>query len=108
MPAQLEKTDARSASSERRHPPGRSHPPAAAPRRPFTAPRSAVRPLGPDRGLGLLYWFVIATAIMVGAFIVAGTVGKMWILVPGMAVHLLMTFLVLSAIVRLMARGNDE
>ena len=66
------------------------------------------RALGPDRGLGLLYWFVVATAIMVGAFLVAGAVDQMWILVPGMAVHLVMTFLVLSAIFRLMARGNDE
>jgi hypothetical protein len=123
MPAQLEKTDAGSASSKGRHPPSRSHPSvaaapraaasprsgrAAAPHRPSTAPPSAVKPLSPDRGLGLLYWFVIATAVMVGAFIAAGAVGKMWILVPGMAVHLFMTFLVLTAIVRLMARGNDE
>jgi hypothetical protein len=96
MPAQLEKTDAGSSG------------PAAAPHRPVTPSPSAVEPLGPDRGLGLLYWFVIATAIMVGGFIAAGAVGKMWILVPGMAAHLSMTFLVLSAIVRLMARGNDE
>jgi hypothetical protein len=123
MPTQLEKTDAGSISSKGRSVRSRSRPsvgarpvgaaphrsgPAATPPRPATARRSAVEPLGPDRGLGLLYWFVIATAVMVGAFVVAGTVGRMWILVPGMAVHLLMTFLVLSAIVRLLARGNDE
>jgi hypothetical protein len=65
-----------------------------------------VKPLGPDRGLGLLYWFVVATAIMVGTVLVASAVGKMWILVPAMVVHLSMTFFVLSAIVRLMARGS--
>ena len=64
--------------------------------------------LGPDRGLGLLYWFVFATAVMVGAFFAAGAVARMWILIPGMAVHLLMTFFVLRAIAGLMTRGNDE
>ena len=66
------------------------------------------RPLGPDRGLGLLYWFVLATAVLVGVVLVTSAVGAMWILIPGMAVHLLMTFFVLRAIMRLMARGDGE
>jgi hypothetical protein len=66
------------------------------------------RPPGRDRGLALLYWFVVASAIMVGAIVVAASVGHWWILIPGMAVHFLMTFLVLSAIFRLMTEGNDE
>ena len=70
------------------------------------AARPPVKPLGPDRGLGLLYWFAVATAVMVGAVLVASAVGRMWILVPVMVVHLSMTFFVLSAIVRLMARGK--
>jgi hypothetical protein len=55
-----------------------------------------------------MYWFVFATAIMVGTFLAAGAVDQMWILVPGMAIHLLLTFLVLDAIVRLMKDSDDD
>ena len=84
MTTQLDKTE-RSVPTSVRHPGGKGR---------------------PDRGLGLLYWFVVATAIMVGTVLVASAVGKMWILVPAMVVHLSMTFFVLSAIVRLMTRGR--
>ena len=82
-------------------PSARAAPPASA-RGPTTPPQ----PPAADRGLGLLYWFVVATAVMVGAIVAAGAVGEMWILIPGMAVHLLMTFLVLSAILRLMTDSD--
>jgi hypothetical protein len=39
---------------------------------------------------------------MVGVALVVGAVGRMWILVPAIGFHLLMTFFVLHAIVRLM------
>ena len=70
----------------------------------MTAPAKA-RP-DRDRGLVLLGWFLSATAVMVGVVLVASAVGQMWILVPGMGLHLLMTFFVLHAIVRLMADGR--
>jgi hypothetical protein len=59
-----------------------------------------------DRGLALLGWFVLATVVMVGAVLVAAAVAQMWVLVPGIALHLLMTYFVLHAIVRLMAEGR--
>jgi hypothetical protein len=63
-------------------------------------------PLGPaldsDRGLGLLFRFVIATSIAVAAFMLAVVVGQMWILVPVMAVHLSVTSLVLKGIFNLL------
>jgi hypothetical protein len=77
----------------------------AAPPVSVRGPTTPAQPLA-DRGLGLLYWFVVATAVMVGAIVAAGAVGEMWILIPGMAVHLLMTFLVLSAILRLMTDSD--
>ena len=61
-----------------------------------------------DRGLALLGWFVTATAVMVGVVLVASAVGHMWILVPGIGLHLLMTGFVLHAIVRLMADGPQN
>jgi hypothetical protein len=63
-------------------------------------------PLDRDRGLVLLGWFLFATVVMVGVVLVAGAVGEMWILVPGIGIHLLMTFFVLHAIVRLMSDGR--
>jgi hypothetical protein len=42
---------------------------------------------------------------MVGVCLVVGAVGRMWILVPGIGLHLLMTFFVIHAIVRLMDHG---
>ena len=63
-------------------------------------------PLDRDRGLALLGWFVTATVVMVGVVLVTGAVGQMWILVPGIGLHLLMTFFVLHAIVRLMTDGR--
>jgi hypothetical protein len=90
--------------------------PAAAPEaRPLrAAPPMAPRPSGSDRaaseeprdrdrGLSLLYVFTGATVIMVGDVVLAAAIGHMWILVPVMGVHLLMTVAVFVAIMRLLA-----
>ena len=70
------------------------------------SPHDSPVPLGPaldsDRGLGLLFRFLIATSIAVAAFMLAVAVGEMWILVPVMAVHLSVTFLVLKGIFNLL------
>jgi hypothetical protein len=55
-----------------------------------------------DRGLGLLFRFLIATSIAVAAFMLAVEVDEMWILVPVMAVHLSVTFVVLKGIFNLL------
>ena len=80
------------------------------------APEKARRRAGPsrarasrDRGMSLLYVFTGATVIMVGDVVLAGSVGHMWILVPVMAIHLLMTFGVFAAIMHLLAdEGEGE
>jgi hypothetical protein len=55
-----------------------------------------------DRGLGLLFRFLIATSLAVAAFMLAVEVDEMWILVPVMAVHLSVTFVVLKGIFNLL------
>jgi hypothetical protein len=67
-------------------------------------PAPAVRQaaLDSDRGLGLLFRFLIATSLAVAAFMLAVVVDQMWILVPVMTVHLSVTFLVLKGIFNLL------
>ena len=55
-----------------------------------------------DRGLGFLFRFVVATAIVVAAFMLAVAVDRMWILVPVMVVHLVVTFVLLKGIFNLL------
>lgn len=50
--------------------------------------------------------FVAAVLIMVGAIWLAGAVGRMWILIPVMALDLLVTLAVLVAVAWLV--GDDE
>jgi hypothetical protein len=71
---------------------------------PVVQPVPAVTPaaLDSDSGLGLLFRFLIATAIAVAAFMLAVEVDEMWILVPVMAVHLSVTFFVLKGIFNLL------
>src|SRR3954454_4815598 len=68
---------------------------------------AAPEPLGPDRGLGLLYRFVGATALVVAVVFIVAAVGQLWILIPAMAVHLFVTYLVLDDIARLLRDGDD-
>lgn len=79
-------------------------------RAPAPAPSTPSRPepLGPDRGLGLLYRFLAATAVVVAALLVVEAVGESWVLVPAMAIHLFVTYVVISAIARLMEDGDGE
>jgi hypothetical protein len=56
----------------------------------------------PDPGLGLLFRFLISTSVAVAAFMLAVAVDEMWILVPVMAVHLFVTFVVLKGIFNLL------
>lgn len=76
----------------------------SAPRQPDPSPAPADR----DRGLTLLYVFTGAMAIMVGDVVLAAAIGHMWILVPVMGIHLLMTFAVFAVIMRLLADGEGE
>jgi len=55
-----------------------------------------------DRGLGVLFRFLLATAIAVAAVMLAVAVNQMWILVPAMAIHLSVTFVVLKGIFNLL------
>ena len=55
-----------------------------------------------DRGLGLLFRFLIATSIAVAAVMLAVAVDQMWILVPVMAVHLSVTLVVLMGVFKLL------
>jgi hypothetical protein len=55
-----------------------------------------------DRGLGLLFRFLIATSIVVAAVMLAVAVDKMWILVPAMAVHLSVTLVLLKGLFNLL------
>src|SRR6478752_608551 len=54
------------------------------------------RSVDTDPGLGLLFRFLISTSVAVAAFMLAVAVDEMWILVPVMAVHLFVTFVVLK------------
>ena len=67
-------------------------------------PAAAVTPASveSDPGLGLLFRFLIATAVAFAAFMLAVAVDEMWILVPVMAVHLFVTFVVLKGIFNLL------
>jgi hypothetical protein len=59
-----------------------------------------------DRGLSLLYVFSGAIVVMVADVTLAAAVGHMWILVPVMGIHLLMTLAVFVAIMHLLADGE--
>jgi hypothetical protein len=63
---------------------------------------------GPDRGLSLLFAFTGALAVMVADVLVIGAVGESWILIPGFAVLLLMTAIVFTMIMRLLADSGEK
>ena len=85
-------------------PPLRSSPAGVAPAGP---PASAASREPPDAGLGLLFAFIIAVLVMVGAVVVAGIVDRMWILIPVMCVDFVATFAVMVSIAWLL-RGDSE
>jgi hypothetical protein len=63
---------------------------------------SSTAPTEPDSPLTLLYVFLGAMVIIVGDVVLAGAVEHFWILVPTMGIHLLLTFIVFAAIMRLL------
>jgi hypothetical protein len=63
----------------------------------------------PDRGTVFMLVFIAAILIIVGDIWLASAVGRMWILVPAMALDLLVTFAVLVLVTRLVGDdGGDE
>jgi hypothetical protein len=62
----------------------------------------------PDRGLSLLLAFTAALGVMVADVLLIGAVEESWILVPGFVVLLLMTVIVFSMIMRLLADNGDK
>jgi hypothetical protein len=58
-------------------------------------------------GLGPLWMFLVASLAIVGAVVLAGAVGRWWILVPVMCVFFASTFGVLASIMRLLRDSGD-
>jgi hypothetical protein len=56
-----------------------------------------------DRGLGLLLRFLAGIAVMVADVLVVSAVGESWVLIPAVAVLLVTTWLIFTAIMRLLA-----
>ena len=61
-----------------------------------------------DAGLGLLSRFLIATSVMVAVVMLVEAVGHDWILVPAMAIHLALTYVVLHGIFLLVGDGYES
>jgi hypothetical protein len=60
-----------------------------------------------DRGLTLLLLFLGATSVMVVDVVVASAVDRWWVLIPAFVVLLLMTLVVFTGIMRLLADGAE-
>jgi ABC-type Mn2+/Zn2+ transport system permease subunit len=61
-----------------------------------------------DAGLGLLFRFLLATSVVVAVVMLVQAVGRDWILVPAMAIHLALTYLVLHGIFLLLRDGYES
>src|SRR3954471_24417080 len=61
-----------------------------------------------DVGLGLLFRFLIASFLIVGVVVLVDAVGQDWILVPAMAIHLALTYVVLHGIFLLVKDGYES
>ena len=61
-----------------------------------------------DAGLGLLFRLLIATSVVVAVVMLVEAVGQDWILVPAMAIHLAVTYVVLHGIFLLVGDGPDD
>src|SRR3954451_17294386 len=102
MSAQLQQSHRPVAAAQ----PQRLVPPALAPPRP--APAAVGSHAERDVGLGLLFRFLIASLLVVGVVVLVDAVGQDWILVPAMAVHLALTYLVLHGIFLLVKDGYES
>jgi hypothetical protein len=110
MSAQLQQSHRPVAAAQ----PQRLVTPALAPRRP-SRPATAVGETGfsgshaeRDVGLGLLFRFLIASFLVVGVVVLVDAVGQDWILVPAMAIHLTLTYVVLHGIFLLVKDGYES
>jgi hypothetical protein len=61
-----------------------------------------------DHSPGVLLLPLLAILVMVGDVIVVGAVGRLWILIPAIAVDLLVILTLTVAIWRLLANDGDE
>ena len=61
-----------------------------------------------DVGLGLLFRFLLATSVVVAVVMLVEAVGQDWILVPAMAIHLALTYVVLHGIFLLLKDGYES
>ena len=79
---------------------------------PQTHARDALAPALPppsvDHSPGVLLLPLLAVLVMVGDVIVVGAVGRLWILIPAIAVDLLVILTLTVAIWRLLANDGDE
>jgi hypothetical protein len=73
-----------------------------------SAPSADPEEREPDRGLPLLLSFVGALAVIVADVVVIGAVDESWILIPGFVVLLLMTVIVFTMIMRLLADSGEK
>lgn len=69
---------------------------------------SAVAAPSVDHSPGVLLLPLLAILVMVGDVIVVGAVGRLWILIPAIAVDLLVILTLTVAIWRLLANDGDE
>jgi hypothetical protein len=75
---------------------------------PIRVQKSRTEPPDADRGLSLLLTFVGALAVMVADVLVIGAVEESWVLIPGFIVLVLLTLIVFSVIMRLLADSGER
>ena len=61
-----------------------------------------------DRSSGVLLLPLVAILVMVGDVIVVGAVGRLWILIPAIAVDLVVVFTLTVAILRLLGDDGED
>jgi hypothetical protein len=111
MSAQLQQSHLPVAAAQ----PRRLVTPALAPPRPSRPATAAAGETGfsgshaeRDVGLGLLFRFLVASFLVVGVVVLVNAVGEDWILVPAMAIHLALTYVVLHGIFLLVKDGYES
>ena len=90
--------------------PPRERPSAYEARATSTRPRPSPRRTPPDVDHGLLMFglFAAAAGVIVLDVVAAAEIDAWWFLIPAMAIHLLMTFIVLGACVKIMDGSDSE
>jgi hypothetical protein len=90
------------------HRPGAAAHMRATPPAPVPVHESRPEPPDADRGLSLLLSFAAAVAVMVADVLVIGAVGESWVLIPGFVVLVLMTVIVFTVIMHLLADSGER